>query len=162
MKLLLAAVFAVAAASTSPPHAAPAACLGHQLAARAMFEGATGAAEGGITLRNASRHSCVLRGRAIVAFAADGAQLNARVTVGRGTDGRRRDRALVLRPRATAFVHVRWSNWCGPRYSAVTARLWMQSVEPRVRVRGTLAPPRCDDSATDSRVAVGPYEKRST
>ena len=162
MKLLLTAVLGAVVVAFAPAHAGgPGACLGSDLAARPAFQGGTGAQEGGVTLRNRSGHSCVLAGRAIVDFSAGAGPLPlpVRVVVGRATDGRRRDRTIVLAPGRRAFVHARGSNGCGRRYEHVTVRLWLRSVEPRVHVRGAISPPRCDDAAVASRVAVGPYER---
>jgi Protein of unknown function (DUF4232) len=162
MKRLLVAVFAVAIASLPAAHArGPGACLGRDLTARAAFQGGTGAQEGGVALRNRVGHSCLLSGRATIDFVAGGRALSlpVRVAVGRATDGRIRDRTILLAPGQRAFVHSRWSNWCGERYGHVTVRLWLRSVEPRVHVRGVISSPRCDDNASASRVAIGPYER---
>jgi hypothetical protein len=162
MKGLLFAVSALAAVPFASAHVGgPGACLGPEMAGRAAFEGATGAQEGGVILRNRSGHSCLLSGRATVDFAlrARALPLPVLVTTGPATDGRRRDRMLMLRPGQHAFLHVRWSNWCGERYERVAVRVWLMSVEPRVHVRGAISSPRCDDSTTGSRVAIGPYER---
>src|SRR5918912_676179 len=66
--------------------------------------------------------------------------------------------AFLLAPRAAAFVHIRWSNWCGARSAPVHLRLWIMTVQPRVQVRGTVPAPRCDSAAAGSTVAVGPFE----
>jgi hypothetical protein len=162
MKRLLIAVSVLAAVPFASARAGgPGACLGPEIAARAAFGGATGAQEGGVILRNRSGHSCLLTGRATVDFAvrARAFPLPVLVTAGRATNGRRRDRTLALLSGQRAFVHVRWSNWCGERYERVTVRVWLMSVEPRVHVRGSISSPRCDHSAAGSQVAVGPYER---
>jgi hypothetical protein len=160
MKTLLVAVPVLVAVSLLPAQAAtPRACLAHDLSARAAFEGGTGAQEGGIALRNRSATACRLSGRAILDFVAAGRRLAVRNVVGKATDGTRRDRSILLAPANRAFVHARWSNWCGARYSRVAVRMWIQTTEPKVPVSGAVASPRCDDRAVGSRVAVGPFER---
>ena len=162
MKGLLLAVFVVGIASLPPANATGhRACLGRDLTARAAFQGGGGAEEGGVALRNIARHACLLSGRATIDFVVGGGALPlpVRVSVGRATDGRVRDRAVLLTSGQRAFVHARWSNWCGQRYQHVTVRLWLQSVEPRVRVREAISTPRCDEASSPSRVAIGPYER---
>jgi hypothetical protein len=160
MKLLLSAMV-LTFALLVPAEATgggPGACFSTQLRARAIFQGATGAQEGGVVLRNISARACVLNDRPSVAFVVNRSTvLDVRVTV----DTTRTRTIAVLRPGRRAFVHIRWRNWCGKRYEGVAVWLWMRSVKPLVRARGAISPPRCDDSATASRVAVGPYEKRS-
>jgi hypothetical protein len=161
MKGLLVALCALAILPSESAHALKTnACLGRDLVARAAFQGATGAEEGGVVLRNRTDRSCELSGRAVVDFVTSPSSraLPVRVGLGRATDGRIRDRTIILAPGQRAFVHTRWSNWCGERFTEVVVRLWLQSVEPRVRVHGAVAVPRCDDSSRSSRVAIGPYE----
>jgi hypothetical protein len=136
-------------------------CLGSDLVGRADFEGATGAQEGGVVLTNRTKESCELGGHAIVDFVAPGQSrpLPVVIAAGRDTRGRVHDRVIILSQGQSAFVHTRWSNWCGQRLPRVRVRLWLRSVEPRVRVRGEIAMPRCNSSARSSRVAVGPYER---
>jgi hypothetical protein len=162
MKRLLLALCVLAVVPLEPAHAVEIrACLGDDLAARANFQSATGAQEGGVVMRNQTRHSCELSGRAVVDFVPSGQSdpLPVVVAAGRATDGHLRDRTIVLASGERAFVHTRWSNWCGGGLRVVAVRLWLQSVEPRVRVRGAISTPGCDDSARSSRVVVGPYER---
>jgi Protein of unknown function (DUF4232) len=162
MKRLLIALCALAIVPLEQAHAVSVhACLGPDLAARADFQGASGAQEGGVVLRNRTHRSCKLNGRAVIDFAAQDmpAPLPVRVAIGRGTDGHLPDRALVLSPGQRAFVHARWSNWCGDANSEVRVRLWLRSLEPRVHVRGEISTPRCDNRGLPSRVAIGPYER---
>jgi hypothetical protein len=86
-------------------------------------------------------------------------RLPVRNTVGKATDGGRRARAILLAPSARAFVHARWSNWCGVRYSRVAVRIWIQTTEPKVLVKGAVPPPRCENPRVSSQVAVGPFER---
>jgi hypothetical protein len=160
MKSLLLALPAAIAVSFVPARAAlPRACLAHDLVARAAFQGATGADEGGIALRNRSASACQLAGRAIIDFVVGSSRLAVRNVVGKATNGTRRDRTILLAPGDRAFVHARWSNWCGVAYRRVAVRLWIQTTAPKVPVIGTVASPRCDDPAASSRVAVGPFER---
>jgi hypothetical protein len=160
MKLGVVGLAALAVAPFPLGHAAaPRACLALHLAARAAFEGGAGAEEGGISLRNRSTSSCQVAGRAILEFVAGGRRLGVRNVVGKSTSGARRGRAILLTPGDRAFVHARWSNWCGDRYQRVGLRVWIQTTDPKVPVKGTVAPPRCDDPSVGSRVAVGPFER---
>ena len=154
--LVLAAVVAVSPAPASGPRA----CYGGDLSARAGLQGAGGAMEGGVTVRNRSTHTCVLSGRPNVDFLNGDTPLRPNVLPGPSTTGVRRTRALRLRPGAKAFVHLRWSNWCGPRSPRVGVRLWLMSVKPRLPVSGTTGMPRCDNRERPSVVAVGPWEHR--
>jgi hypothetical protein len=160
MKKLALALLALLAVFYAPAQASPPrACLAHDLAARAAFQGGTGADEGGIALRNRSATSCRVFGRAILDFVAGGRRLAIRNVVGKATDGARRERTILLAPGDRAFVHARWSNWCGARYPRVAVRMWIQTTDPKVAVAGTVASPRCDDPAAGSLVAVGPFER---
>ena len=158
-RLLLAFPAVIAVCLAPAQAAAPRACLAHDLGARAAFEGGSGADEGGIALRNRSETSCQVYGRAIVDFLAGRERLAVKNVVGVATNGARRTRAILLKPGDRAFIHARWSNWCGLRYRRVGVRIWIQTTEPRVPVRGTVSPPRCDNPAASSPVAVGPFER---
>ena len=154
----LALVVAAVVAAAGSPAARPRACLATDLAARAAFQGATGAAEGGVVATNRSRSRCAVFGRPLVDLLANGHRLDVRQVLGRPTTNRRPQPYVALAPGEAAFVHIRWSNWCGNRSGPVRLRLWIQTVHPRVAVRGTIPAPRCDSAATRSTVAVGPFE----
>ena len=152
--LVVAAVTAGAAAPASRPRA----CLATDLAATASFQGGTGSAEGGVVVVNRSASRCVVFGRPLVDVLANGQRLATRQVVGRATKGRRVPRFVALTPQRGAFVHIRCSNWCGVRDATFHLRLWIQTVRPRVAVRGSVGAPRCDDPAGSSTVSVGPFE----
>ena len=159
--LLVAACLFVVLPMKQAPAVPLKACLGRNLGARADFQGATGAQEGGVVLRNRTEASCMLSGHAVIDFVVRGETrpLPVRVAAGRDTHGRLHDRTILLAPGQRAFVHAHWSNWCGEVSRKIEVRLWLRSVEPRVHVRGGISTPRCDDSAGSSRVAIGPYER---
>ena len=139
--------------------ASPPACLAPDLSARLGLQGATGAMEGGVTVRNRTAHRCVLLGRPSVWFLVRGSQLLVRVAPGPSTTGVRRERPLTLAPGGRAFVHLRWSNWCGAPSTRITVRLYLRSKKPLLPVRGTAHTPRCDDRSAMSVVKVGPWER---
>jgi hypothetical protein len=139
--------------------ASPPACTGPNLSARLGLQGATGALEGGVTVRNRTAHRCVLFGRPSVWFLDRGSQLLVRVAPGPSTTGRRREHALTLAPGGRAFVHLRWSNWCGARSTRIAVRLYLRAKKPVLPVRGTTHTPRCDDRSAMSVVRVGPWER---
>ena len=154
----LALVVAAVLAAAGGPAARPRACLASDLTARAAFQGATGAAEGGVVVTNRSRSRCTVSGRPLVDLLVNGRRLDVRQVLGRPTKNRRPQPYVLLAPGQGAFVHIRWSNWCGARNAPVHLRLWIMTVQPRVQVRGTIAAPRCDSAAARSTVAVGPFE----
>jgi hypothetical protein len=148
------AVLLAALAVASPP-----ACRGPDLAARLALQGATGAMEGGVTVRNRTAHRCVLFGRPSVWLIEHGSQLLVRIAPGPSTTGARRARPLTLRPGGRAFVRLRWSNWCGAASTRITVRLYLRTTKPLLPVRGATRTPRCDDRSSVSVVRVGPWER---
>ena len=158
LALLLVLSGFVASSTTGSTQAVGRACLATGLTARVAFQGAGGAAEGGVLVRNRTRYSCQLGGRPLVDLVAAGSRLPVRSVQGVTTDGRRRETWITLRPGRRGFVHLRWSNWCGSRADPIRLRLWFRTHEPLVRVGGTVMPPRCDNAASDSLLAVGPLE----
>ncbi|MGB2953795.1 MAG: DUF4232 domain-containing protein [Gaiellaceae bacterium] len=133
------------------------ACLGPDLSARVALQGGTGAMEGGVIVTNRTSRRCTVVGRPGVSFFRAGQQLHVRVADGPSTTGARRPHTLTLRPRERAFVHLRWSNWCGAPSARITVRLLLRSAKSLV-VRGTSYTPRCDDAHAVSVVRVGPWE----
>jgi len=82
-----------------------------------------------------------------------------RPAFGATTNGRRRERWITLAPGRRAFVHLRWTNWCGSRADPVRIRLWFRTHEPLLRVRGSVTPPPCSEPAEDSVLAIAPLER---
>jgi hypothetical protein len=157
--VVCALIIAAVVASESPGAAGPPACLASGLGARGVFQGATGATEGGVYVRNRSAHLCILSGRPLVDLLAGRERLDVRTVAGTTTIGRRVARMITLAPGRRAFVRLRWTNWCGARYRTVGLRLWIQTVQPRLPVHGAVVPPRCDAPAAPSTLAVGPFER---
>ena len=128
MKAILSAAVVVALLSIGPAAAADSqVCAASDLTGHATFQGATGAAEGGVTLVNRSTHTCTLAGRAGISFTESERTLAVRMTIGTSTHGQRKAVTVALRSGERAFVHARWSNWCGRRYRAVGVRLRVRS-----------------------------------
>jgi Domain of unknown function (DUF4232) len=163
MKLALGvgAVLVLAAVSTSSaPAGGPLLCSARTLSARAGLQGAAGALEGGVTVTNRRPYPCTLSGRPGVIFLRGGSGLRVQKVSGPSTTGQRDPRTFVLVPGQKAFARLRWSNWCGKRYSYVGLLLTLRTQQPRLIVDGTAPTPPCLTRSAGSVVSVGPWESR--
>ena len=163
MKLALGAgaVLLLAAISTSSaPAGGPLLCSARTLAARGGLQGAAGALEGGVTVTNRKPYPCFLSGRPGIVFFHGNSGLHVQKVAGASTRGQSDPRTFVLMPGEKAFVRLRWSNWCGKRYSLVGLLVTLRTGQPRLIVDGTAPTPPCLKRGGGSIVAVGPWESR--
>ena len=162
MRLALAgAVLALAALSTSSaPAGGPLLCSARTLTARAFLQGAAGAMEGGVTVTNRRPYPCQLSGRPGVVFVHGDSGLRVQKMSGASTTGQKDPRTITLLSGQRAFARLRWSNWCGTRYSYVGLLLTLRNHQPRLIVDGIAPTPPCLKRTAGSVVAVGPWESR--
>jgi hypothetical protein len=164
MRLALGAAAAVlvlaAVATSSAPAGGPLLCSARTLAARGGLQGATGALEGGITVTNRRPYPCYLSGRPGIVFFRGDSALRVQKVAGASTRGQSDARTFVLYPGQRAFARLRWSNWCGKRYSVVGLLVTLRTHQPRLIVDGTASTPPCLKRGAGSVVAVGPWESR--
>jgi hypothetical protein len=161
IKLAVGAVLVFAAVSaSSAPAGGPIACSARILVASAGLQGAAGGLEGGVTVTNRRPYPCLLSGRAGVVFFHGRSGLRVRGVAGPSTTGRWDTRTFLVYADEKAFARLRWSNWCGRRYSYVGVLLSLRAHESRLIVDGTAPTPPCLKRTAASVVAVGPWEKR--
>ena len=163
MKLALGAgaVLVLAAISvSSAPAGGPLLCSAGTLAARGGLQGATGALEGGVTVTNRRPYPCLLSGRPGVVFYRGASGLRVQKVAGASTRGQSDPRTFALLPGRQAFVRLRWSNWCGKRFSYVGLLVTLRNGQPRLIVDGIAPTPPCLRRTAGSVVAVGPWESR--
>jgi hypothetical protein len=155
------AVFLLAAISaSSAPAGGPLLCSARTLAARGGLQGAAGALDGGITVTNRRPYTCTLSGRPGVAFFRGSSRLRVQKVAGDPSRGPSESRTFALLPGHQAYVRLRWSNWCGKRYSYVGLLVTLRTHQPRLIVDGTAPTPPCLKRDGGSTVAVGPWESR--
>ena len=157
--LLVLVAFSAVSASSAPA-GGPILCSARTLSARGGLQGAAGGLEGGIIVTNRRSYACTLSGRPGIRFFRGGSDLSVRKASGPSTVGWMEPRTFVLLPGRKAFVRLRWSNWCGKRYSYVGLLVTLRTYQPRLIVDGTTPTPPCLKRTAGSVVAVGPWESR--
>jgi hypothetical protein len=148
------------------------ACTAGQLRAVGTMEGAAGSREGGVRLENLSDATCALRGRPAVTLLDHSLQpITSGVTFISSPPGWKTNRlpkpagwpVVTLRTGESAFVRIRWSNWCP---DGRPAPLWHLAVTGggAVDVNGfdALGPPPCNGPGLPSTIEVGPFEPGSS
>jgi uncharacterized protein DUF4232 len=158
-KLVVSALLVLAALSaSSAPAGGPILCSARTLSARGALQGAAGTLEGGVTVTNRRPYPCTLSGRPSVLFVHGGSGLSVKRLPGVSTTGGRDLRPFTILSGQKAFVRLRWSNWCGKRYSYVGLLVSLKSRQPRLIVDGTAPTPPCVKRTAPSVVAIGPWE----
>ena len=151
---------------TSPPSApapriAPP-CRSVALTARLELQGAGGSLVGGVLLTNRGSAPCSLRGRVAGRFigGSDPAGVKLIAVAPQQPEPRVPVPSLnALRPGESAFVGVRWTNWCGA--TAPTAlKLRLPSGEG-IHLRLGQGAARCDAPSSPSSLALSPPEPRA-
>jgi hypothetical protein len=155
-----AALVLAAVSSSTAPAGGPLLCSARTLAARGALQGAAGALEGGVTVTNRKPYPCTLSGRPGVVFVHGDSGLRVQKMSGPSTTGQKDSRTFLLGSGQRAFVHLRWLNWCGTRYSYVGLLLTLRNHQPRLIVDGIAPTPPCLKRTAGSVVAVGPWESR--
>jgi len=149
-----------ALSASSAPAGGPILCSARTLSARGGFQGATGGIEGGITVTNRRPYACTLSGRPGIRFFNGSFDFGVRKLYGPSSSGWKDPRTFVLLPGQRAYVRLRWSNWCGRRFSYVGLLVTIRTGQPRLIVDGTTSTPPCFKRSAASVVAVGPWESR--
>jgi hypothetical protein len=150
--------------STSTP-----ACTSAALRATGTLEGAAGSREGGISLTNFSDATCSLQGRPTITLLDQ--NLNPITSgvrflpdpPGWKVDGSPKPAGwpvVTIAPGDSAFVRIRWSNWCP---DGRPAPLWRVGIPGggTVDVGNGLdgvPPPPCNGQGQPSTISVGPFE----
>jgi hypothetical protein len=118
--LVPATVFAVGNVARAWAGVGSTKCVPAELRASAGLQGATGSQLGGVSVTNASDHTCALPVAPQVSLVWHGRELAVRQVAFtpswlRSEYPHGSTRIRLLGPRRTAFVVLQWWNWCGPR-----------------------------------------------
>ncbi|MFL5798751.1 MAG: DUF4232 domain-containing protein [Actinomycetota bacterium] len=144
------------------------ACTSAQLRAVGTFEGAAGSREGGVSLTNLSDGTCTLQGTPTITLLDQNLQpITIGVTFSSSPPGWSVYASptpagwpvVTVHPGDSAFVRLRWSNWCPDGRAAPP---WRMDVPGggAVDVNGLDAPgpPPCNGQGMPSTIEVGPFE----
>ncbi len=153
-----------------PTPSAPAitACTSAQLRAVATMEGAAGSREGGIGLTNLSDGTCTLQGTPTITLLDQNLQpITTGVSFSSSPPGWSVNGSpepagwpvVTIHPGDSAFVRIRWSNWCP---DGRAAPLWRMDIPGggAVDVNGmdAVSPPPCNGPGQPSTIEEGPFE----
>jgi hypothetical protein len=158
---------AVTREKTADGITAPAACLGAQLHATAVMEGAPGSREGAISVANASGDVCALKGvPSIRLFEGNGDPITSGIAFVRGEPMWEKEAlpepagwpTVTLRSGEAVSVQLRWSNWCPDGRPAPTWRIVLPDGSVDVSGMEDVYPPPCNGVGQPSIIDVGPFE----
>ncbi len=143
-------------------------CTSARLRAVGSMQGAAGSREGGISLANLSDATCTLQGTPTITLLDQNLEpVTSGVTLGSSPPGWAADGSpepagwpvVTVRPGDSAFVRIRWSNWCP---DGRPAPLWRLDIPGggTVDVNGfeAVTPPPCNGPGQPSTVEEGPFE----
>jgi hypothetical protein len=144
------------------------ACTSAALRGSGSLEGAAGSREGGISLTNFSDATCSLQGRPTITLFDQNLNPITGVTFPPDRPGWKVDESpkpegwpvVKIAPGNSAFVRIRWSNWCP---DGRPAPLWRVGIPGggTVDVSNGLdgvPPPPCNGQGLPSTISVGPFE----
>lgn len=164
LALALVTVFAVRRVARASAGVVSPVCVAAELRATVGLQGATGSQLGGVSVTNASRHTCALPATPQVSLIWHGRRLAVRQVAFpagwlRAEYPHGSTRVRVLKPRQTAFVVLQWWTWCGPRpwgrgyfKGFVKLRLPGQQSSVMARLR-EVAAPYCNSPPSTLRVS---------
>jgi hypothetical protein len=156
------------AVQPTPSAAAISACTSARLRAVATMEGAAGSREGGVVLTNLSDGTCTLQGTPTITLLDQNLQpITSGITFSSSPPGWSVNGSpepagwplVTIRRGDSAFVRIRWGNWCP---DGRAAPLWRMDIPGggAVDVNGmdAVSPPPCNGPGMPSTIEVGPFE----
>jgi hypothetical protein len=155
-------------AQPTAPASTTSVCTSAQLRAVGSMQGAAGSREGGISLTNLSDKTCTLRGTPTITLLDQNLDpISSDVTfspsppgwVVEGSPEPAGWPVVTVHAGDSAFVRIRWSNWCP---DGRAAPLWRVDIPGggTVDVNGldAVTPPPCNGPGQPSTVEEGPFE----
>jgi hypothetical protein len=150
------------------PASAVSACTSGQLRAVGSMEGAAGSREGGVRFTNFSDTTCTLQGTPTITLLDGNLEpITTGVTFSSSPPGWEANASpqpagwpvVTVHPGDSAFVRIRWGNWC-PQGRA--APLWRINIPGGGYVNAygmeAVPPPPCNGAGLPSTIEVGPFE----